>query len=1232
MAFRVVTSIKKLTISLVSIFVLSFLIISGSAHAGEGGNTGSGGWPGCTTLTYFATCYGATWQWYSTNSDHVFIDGWTGANRSFAQQGYIDGCASAGGYWRYAMVIKTDDPPGNHGNVGWLYAGHQVGLIGIGGSDDWYFNSEYFGGGMNYIGDNWSQVEAIYLKLQEYDPATYWRGWNYYSNLSWFCGPGSITEVKPPVVEYTLTGYAKEVSGKSLRGYINDVWDTVEEGNWASVTRNTKTGYRFLRWEDEYGNLLTTGETYGETMTRDRTIYAIYEQQEFAGRARVSSGSTVSGSGTGFVKQNSTYPIEVECPNTGCTVAFDLAIKTVKGTGNANYTAYRSTSQNGTGTRYDTYPRSPSAPSTSGTTLDLYFGLNRKNPYVETLYPGQTVCYYLSFAPNGDTAYVSTKACAYAKPSTFQGKVTVTSKSGTGTIDWRDSSRVDTHNIDNCPVTGCKVTFRHYLRRTSGIGASEFTISRTSNYEEKVTSSSNLKSGTETFSVSPVEEYVDSELTLVPGQVVCETLAFKASNNTTITVNKTELKLCASALGKAQPDDPPTPDELEDDDLSDAFLDMRVKNNDGPSKYKKYRKAVYAKPDQRVYFRATYNPILQYSYYIYPQKMRIDSGAIKPDRVNISQTLGGLFNTYKSSSQKNWSNAVTIYATNGFTYSVNKTYNPGSTTKQKEINDRKITIDDVGKDLSEAVATNLNNNTKTTPSQVTFTSDSSKNNLATVSTANKSSDAHVYVPYNFGTKVEIKTKSTDPIYSGEEKEIKYDVEITPRANSETTNGPEEYATKVPKSISRIIIYIPKNNTTRTGSEAWGSQGENSNICSYYGLAKDGTNCKYDDERTGPLNQSGNVKGELKEYTLTLNTPDLPAGTNICVSVAHYPSSSGLPTNWNNIEGSGKWHISDSVCFVIAKRPSFQVWGGSLYSGGSVNTSAAQKTTLRYLPAFTGTFVFSSWVEQSVVAKGRVIALASGAATGLADNIAGGGSLETTPDYCKYRVPLSIANYSRSATALICNNSQSTGNSGIAANITDKASLVATLPNEDSLINTYDNGTAIPFNNTTLKNVVRYNVDGNAAINNTTIQAGRTHIVKATGDVAINGNVIYEEKAYTNMSEIPKVIIYGRSITIGCTVERIDAIIIAEETLNTCNSDDINSRQNSTSLRVNGAIITNKLYLNRTYGAAWGEHSKKPAEVVNYDASTLLWGRAKADPDNEHKNLTSVYIHELSPRF
>ena len=54
-------------------------------------------------------------------------------------------------------------------------------------------------------------------------------------------------------------------------------------------------------------------------------------------------------------------------------------------------------------------------------------------------------------------------------------------------------------------------------------------------------------------------------------------------------------------------------------------------------------------------------------------------------------------------------------------------------------------------------------------------------------------------------------------------------------------------------------------------------------------------------------------------------------------------------------------------------------------------------------------------------------------------------------------------------------------------------------------------------------------------------------------------------------------------------------------------------------------------LNRTYGATAGEGSGVPAEIINYDTSTVLWGRDMAAGDS-YNGLNSVYQHELAPRY
>ena len=124
----------------------------------------------------------------------------------------------------------------------------------------------------------------------------------------------------------------------------------------------------------------------------------------------------------------------------------------------------------------------------------------------------------------------------------------------------------------------------------------------------------------------------------------------------------------------------------------------------------------------------------------------------------------------------------------------------------------------------------------------------------------------------------------------------------------------------------------------------------------------------------------------------------------------------------------------------------------------------------------------------------------------------------------------------------------------------------------------------------------------------------------------------DNQIYNRMSEIPKLIIYARNININCDVNRIDAVLIAENNINTCyNSDNINDRINSNQLIINGSVITDTLSANRTYGAAKGANSIIPAEIINYDATLYLWGNNESSLAGGGR-FSSVYLREVAPRY
>ena len=1243
---------------IVSVLFLS-LSVRSSVYAGEGYGGGQAirncdqSLPLEQQTSYINGCIGAVWRWYPTNSNSVYIPGSINYNTcafdGFTNSGYITGCAEYGGYWRYAFITVRDWDYRQYrcSYNSYLYRYQQVGLQSIGTYGAQNYMSSYFGGGVNYRygydrnDGTWDQVRSLYEALKARYPSIYTAGWNQNSSLSWFCGPSTIEEVVQPKRQYTLTGTAVDTNGASLRNVMTDVSSRVEEGQYASVTRRDASGYTFMGWKNSIydSSYVSTSSSYGTYLSGDKTIYAVYgrvvqeDRGEFSARARVFEGDNTFGTNfksTGFRQTADLQYLYIDCLNTGCKATFDIYLKLERGTDGVSF--YE------TADGYKYYP-TYSTPAS----MQLCDNGLCSDPDVRTLYPGQQGwCWTLPFnvhgkKPTGYESYEEIGACAIPITSYFYGYSKVETSSGTTISDWVNQvgETTFTQVVSNCPITGCRVKFSHYLSRVQGIGWTDYTITRMSNYQKQV-GSATLKNEIEYFNGVANNDYkleYTEELTLLPGQVVCESLRFKPDNNIYHSNDETTIKMCASALGNAQPNDPSDPALMEDEQLSDAFLDMRVKNASGPSKYQKYQKNVYAKPGHVLNYRATYNPLLQYTYYIIPQKFRLNgSGAIYPSGINLSSTLGAIYNQYRGN-MNSWNNAFAI--SSDFGYSGSFFYDKGSSSKQVETNSHRVGVTDVGRNLSETAQTNLNNQTSMTPGQVSFTLDGNKNNVGNVYTSSRSSQANAYVPYNYDTKLIIEEPDNNGgnnvVVAGEEKTIKYEIDVLPKTNPVTTDGSEneKYATLVRDAVSKIVIYTGDE---KGPSDGWGDSKTN-DVCNYFGLVSNNSTCILENERTEMLNASGNTSGEKHKLQLTINIPDTTAGTRICVAVASYPSNSGVATNWNDSEGSHRWRISESYCYLVAKKPAYQVWGGSLYSGSTIKTSVVSKNQLKGIGRIDGNIVFGSWAEQVVNAQGAAVGIASGAAMGLANNVAGGGSYEKSgAGYCNNRVPLSLANYSEGANFNTCPHSQVTGNSGISATISNKQSLVGTLPNEDSYINTYNSVVAITLSDVGAKNIIRYNSEKDIKINTSTINEGKTHIVKTARNVTINGNIEYKNETYSGLADIPKVIIYGDNITINCNVTRIDAILIAEKDLNTCVSANINSRENSHSLRINGAIVAGKLLLNRTYGAATGVNSKVPAEIVNYDVSTLLWIRALAEPGRRLGALSTVSTHELAPRY
>lgn len=526
-------------------------------------------------------------------------------------------------------------------------------------------------------------------------------------------------------------------------------------------------------------------------------------------------------------------------------------------------------------------------------------------------------------------------------------------------------------------------------------------------------------------------------------------------------------------------------------------------------------------------------------------------------------------------------------------------------------------------------------------------------------TYSKYSDtAMVKIPYNYDNDIAIginRTQHDGVVYSGETIDV-YDptVYVKPRYNS--TIGGSEYATKVDGGEVRVVTYVANMDQTGFSTESdYGSHG--SDLCQ---AILSWEQCDVVDDKYKTFNDPEDLGGSTESVAINkvYNAFDSSAGKWYCVVAAVYPAHSGASTNMNGSNGnagSDSWRLSAPDCVQIAKRPSFQVWGGSMFTAGNITSNPGIKRTIYGFHNYNYTdssnkdnaTVFGSWVEQAVVQpKSTVSGVASGAATGLYGAVNGNrsdvsglggsheGSVANSQGYCKYRVPLSMPN----------DKCDGVSNSGVTTNTTtnpaDKSALIAR------------------FSNTESKN---YELKTNVTeLGGVSVSKNTTTVYKTDGSFRITGDIKYDSDSdYQTITEIPKLIIYARNINITCSVKRIDAVLIADEAVNTCEpSSDNNSGERANQLKIFGTVIANKITLGRTYGAAAGiynhgeqagqaggvmgqESSYKitngsaasvvPAEIIDYDTSLYLWGAPRANASTSGK-LDITYQTELAPRY
>ena len=533
---------------------------------------------------------------------------------------------------------------------------------------------------------------------------------------------------------------------------------------------------------------------------------------------------------------------------------------------------------------------------------------------------------------------------------------------------------------------------------------------------------------------------------------------------------------------------------------------------------------------------------------------------------------------------------------------------------------------------------------------------------------NRVSVANVNIPYNFRTADTSSINAGSTIYAGETVSSAFTASVLPVVNSAIKSTTSAYATVYPGDI-RIEQFIIGPNAS-IPAQTSGVLPIGNSMCSYFG----GTHCG-----TIPVSNTGNnwknAEGRYNGWTwsmsATYNVPNnADIGSKYCVAIgmtianSHPNGDSGTVNGWHNFDG--RWRVSLS-CRTIAKKPNFQAWNANLYTQGGIDTVISSK----YEDAVLGTNrsankIFGSWEEYLAISKSDITGFASGAALGYEGStmrITGGHS--PTGNFCDLS-HMSISNENCNHIGL----SKISISNAFTNRLATRYNPVGMAVNSGPNINV---AAASPLTNTSngSRTAEYILTSGDGVINSTVVRGAGSPVlvIRVPGTLTINSNICYgtgscqgyentlvlgsrNSQRFSNISEIPQVIIMANRINISENVTQLDAWLVAvgsSGTVNTCyqfNSGASTSDNCSKTLIINGPTVANSILLNRTAGAytrsTFGQNdrpgaennltddgSMTPAEIFNYRPDTLLWGYQQSQ---NFSQATITYSRELSPRY
>ena len=429
--------------------------------------------------------------------------------------------------------------------------------------------------------------------------------------------------------------------------------------------------------------------------------------------------------------------------------------------------------------------------------------------------------------------------------------------------------------------------------------------------------------------------------------------------------------------------------------------------------------------------------------------------------------------------------------------------------------------------------------------------------------------------------------------------------------------------------------------------------------------------------------------------------DRPVGSVVCVKYSVWPrdshnnlaitSGAGLNdialTSADEVSGgNGAEWATARACYTVAKRPTISLEGSNALAAGDRGFITSRYT--RAVSSSSAKNFFGSWSEYALIGKDAVSGThgtASGATFGYRIN-----SADVTINQARANDVSDVANIGNADSACVfgsqtfsnddCSNSRNIGAIGAqisgatesAKNYTSsiKSRYITNTPTHTVTVGALGNcnsisspgdarcvtdasGTKyvhISSNNHLLASSgsdgILYNkIEGNAYSSSALVAPEQTTVYYVTGTLIIDGDILSanSDQEYNNTKAIKQNIIIAKNVLIMPNVQKIDALIVADNEVDTCayttaNNLYENKRTNMTRLSSDvcneqlffeAPVLTKTIKLNRTFGADSGTNAIKRAEIFNFNMANYLWSYAQSAKYNE---ASTTNLKELPPRY